>query len=282
MSENKKENNETFDNSKKYNLKKYNVLAKKNTSDIYNITINEFEGPLDLLCYLIKNNQMDINNINISEVSNQYMDYLEKMEKLNLEIASEFVVMASTLLYIKSKKVLPNKDEKEENEPTEEELVQRIVEYNKYKNISGLLKEKYEENKHKLTKPKTLLKLPNKEFTGSYDKELLAKFYKLQILKYKEKMNKKRDDIEKLVIKENVTVKSKLKEILIAFKKSKQFVFNKLFVSKKRSKQEIVVAFMAMLEMSKKDKLKINQTELFGDITVTQIADFTENEIINS
>lgn len=282
MSENKKENNETFDNSKKYNLKKYNVLAKKNTSDIYNITINEFEGPLDLLCYLIKNNQMDINNINISEVSNQYMDYLEKMEKLNLEIASEFVVMASTLLYIKSKKVLPNKDEKEENEPTEEELVQRIVEYNKYKNISGLLKEKYEENKHKLTKPKMLLKLPNKEFVGSYDKELLAKFYKLQILKYKEKMNKKRDDIEKLVIKENVTVKSKLKEILIAFKKSKQFVFNKLFVSKKRSKQEIVVAFMAMLEMSKKDKLKINQTELFGDITVTQIADFTENEITNS
>lgn len=225
---------------------------------------------------------MDINNINISEVSNQYMDYLNQMEKLNLEIASEFVVMASTLLYIKSKKVLPNKDEKEENEPTEEELVQRIVEYNKYKNISGLLKEKYEENKHKLTKPKMLLKLPNKEFVGSYDKELLAKFYKLQILKYKEKMNKKRDDIEKLVIKENVTVKSKLKEILIAFKKSKQFVFNKLFVSKKRSKQEIVVAFMAMLEMSKKDKLKINQTELFGDITVTQIADFTENEITNS
>lgn len=223
-----------------------------------------------MLCYLVKNNQMDIYNINISEIIEQYLIYLEEMRELNLEIASEFIVMASTLLYIKSKKLIPTKKE-EVDEITEEELVNRIIEYSKYKEISKKFKDKYLEYNYRVTKPQTLLTLPKKEFAGTYSIEELSKAYKRQILKYKEKENQKKDDIEKLVLKENITIKSKLKEVLKVFAKTKEFVFNKIFMGEKRSKQEIVVAFLAVLEMSKKDKVTIEQKGLFSDINVKKI-----------
>ena len=94
----------------------------------YAIKIENFEGPLDLLCHLIEKNKMDIYDIHLNEITDQYIQYLNQMEKMNLEIASEFVVMASTLLYLKSKNLLP-KQEEEEEELTEEELIRRIIEY---------------------------------------------------------------------------------------------------------------------------------------------------------
>ena len=105
----------------------------------YAIKIDKFEGPLDLLCHLIDVNKMDIYDININQITDQYIKYLNEMEKMNLEIASEFLVMASTLLYLKSKKLLPKQDEEQE-ELTEEELIQRIIDYKKYKEISKTLK----------------------------------------------------------------------------------------------------------------------------------------------
>ena len=106
----------------------------------YSIKIDNFQGPLDLLCHLIDCNKMNIYDIKISEITDQYIEYLNQMEKLNLEIASEFLIMASTLLYLKSKKLLP-KQEIEEEEITEEELIRRIIDYKKYKEISKALKE---------------------------------------------------------------------------------------------------------------------------------------------
>ena len=106
----------------------------------YSIKIDNFEGPLDLLIYLIEKNKMDIYDIHLAEITDQYIEYLNAMEKLNLEIASEFLVMASSLLYLKSKRLLP-KEEEDTEELTEEELIRRIIEYKKYKEISGKLKE---------------------------------------------------------------------------------------------------------------------------------------------
>ena len=108
----------------------------------YPIKIDNFEGPLDLLCHLIDKNKMNIYDINLSEITDQYMEYLRQNERMNLEIASEFLVMASTLLYLKSKNLLP-KQEDEEEEITEEELIRRIIEYKKFKEISKVLKENY-------------------------------------------------------------------------------------------------------------------------------------------
>ena len=108
----------------------------------YSIKIDNFEGPLDLLCYLIDKNKMNIYDVNLSDITDQYIEYLDAMEEMNLEIASEFLIMASTLLYLKSKKLLPKQDEEEE-EITEEELIRRIIEYKKFKEISKTLKENY-------------------------------------------------------------------------------------------------------------------------------------------
>ena len=108
----------------------------------YELRLDNFEGPLDVLVYLIDKNKMNIYDISIAEIADQYLAMLKKQESLNLEIASEFIVMASTLLLLKSKKLLPNSDGGDEAELTEEELVRRILEYKKYKEITSLFKEK--------------------------------------------------------------------------------------------------------------------------------------------
>ena len=120
-----------------------NVLTLE--SNKYAIKIDNFEGPLDLLCHLIDKNKMDIYDIKISEIADQYIEYINAMEEANLEVTSEFIIMASTLLFIKSKGLLPNQVENEE-ELTEEQLIERIIEYKKYKEISKTLKEMYKNN----------------------------------------------------------------------------------------------------------------------------------------
>ena len=131
-------------------------------SKIYSIKSNEFEGPLDLLCHLIDKNKMDICDINISDITDQYIEYLKAMEELDLEIASEFVVMASTLLYLKSKTLLPVVETVEEEELTEEELLRRIIEYKKYKEISNKLKDFYAEYSKRNFKEQEKIKFPKK------------------------------------------------------------------------------------------------------------------------
>ena len=110
-------------------------------SNKYELKLDNFEGPLDLLVYLIDKDKMDIYKVNISDIADQYIRYIEEQQQMNLEIASEFLVMASTLLLIKSKGLLP-KEVEDEAEITEEELIRRILEYKKYKEISKLFKEK--------------------------------------------------------------------------------------------------------------------------------------------
>lgn len=122
-----------------------NVLALE-TNKIQ-IKIENFEGPLDLLCHLIDKNKMDIYEINLNEITDQYIEYINQMEKQKLAISSEFLIMASTLLLIKSRGLLPSSDSQGEEEITEEELIRRIVEYKKYKEITSALREMYKENR---------------------------------------------------------------------------------------------------------------------------------------
>ena len=143
----------------------------------YAIKIENFEGPLDLLCHLIEKNKMDIYDINLNEITDQYIQYLNAMEKMNLEIASEFVVMASTLLYLKSKNLLP-KQEEEEEELTEEELIRRIIEYKKYKEISKVLKQNYDINGNRYYKNQEPIKLPKQKLEKEYDNKIIPQIYK--------------------------------------------------------------------------------------------------------
>ena len=133
----------------------------------YEIKLENFEGPLDLLCHLVDKNKMDIYQVNISKITDQYMEYIKQMEEQKLEVTSEFIIMASTLLYIKSKGLLPNEVE-EEAELTEEELVRRIIEYKKYKEIAKKLREYYEINCKRFYKLPELIELPKQKIEKTY------------------------------------------------------------------------------------------------------------------
>lgn len=233
----------------------------------YAIKIDKFQGPLDLLCHLIDVNKMDIYDINLNEITDQYIQYLNAMEKMNLEIASEFLVMASTLLYLKSKKLLPKQDEETE-ELTEEELINRIIEYKKFKEISKILRENYIEYSNRIFKKQEEIELPKKKLETNYESTLIPKLYKDLVERTSQKMNTNAKNIEKIALVENYTVGSKVKEMYKVLIKQKRFIFNKLFSIKKHNKQEVVTAFSGLLEMSRRSKVETTQEELFGDITV--------------
>lgn len=233
----------------------------------YSIKTSNFEGPLDLLCHLIDKNKMDIYDIKINEIADQYIEYLNHMEEMNLDIASEFVIMASTLIYLKSKSLLPKQDVEEE-ELTEEELIQRIIEYKKYKEIIKKLKVNYEENSKIYLGTRENIELPKQEIEKEYEKDLIPNLYKSLLQKNEEKINKNAENIEKIAITDNYTVTSKVKEMFKALIKNNKFVFNKLFSIKEHNKQEVVTAFSGLLEMSKRDKVNTTQEDLFKDIIV--------------
>ena len=242
-----------------------NVLALETRK--YSIKINNFEGPLDLLCHLIDKNKMDIYDINISEITDQYIKYIEQMEKMNLEITSEFLVMSSTLLYLKSKHLLPKQQEDEE-EITEEELIRRIIEYKKYKEITKKLKENFLQYSKRFYKLPEEIELPKQKIEKNYDSTIIPKIYKELLQRNTEKINENASNIEKIAITETYTVGNTVKEMYRALVKFKKFTFNKLFSLKKHDKNEVVTAFSGLLEMSRRNKVTTEQDELFGDIEV--------------
>ena len=233
----------------------------------YLIKIDKFEGPLDLLIYLIEKNKMDIYDINLTEITEQYIEYLNQMDKLNLEIASEFLVMASSLLYLKSKKLLP-KQEEETEELTEEELIRRIIEYKKYKEMSAKFKENYLIYSKRITKNPENITLPKKQLEKKYTSEIIPNIYKNLLNRTSQRLNQNAKNIDKIALVDNYTVASKVKEMLKVLVKQRKFVFNKMFSIKQKDKQEVVTAFSGLLELSRRNKIKTNQEKTFGDIYV--------------
>ena len=242
-----------------------NVLTLE--SNKYAIKIDNFEGPLDLLCHLIDKNKMNIYDIKISEIADQYIEYINQMEENNLEVTSEFLVMASTLLLLKSKGLLPNQVEAEE-ELTEEQLIQRIIEYKKYKEITSKLRANYEEFSKRFFKIAEVIELPKQKLEVEYDPQMLPKIYKAIIERNNEKINQNAKNIEKIAIVETYTVASKVKEMFKELVRKPKFVFNKLYSLSKCNKQEVVTAFTGLLELSRRNKVTTVQETLFGDKTV--------------
>ena len=233
----------------------------------YAIKIENFEGPIELLCTLIEKNKMSIYDINLSEITEQYIVYINQMERMNLEVTSEFLVMASTLLYLKSRKLLPNKQEEEE-EITEEELIRRIIEYKKYKDITTKLRENFNSFSNRFYNLGEEIRLPRQELEVTYEPEKIPEVYADLIERNEVKLNKNAKNIEKIALTENYTVASKLKDMFKELIRNKKFVFNKLFSIKKHNKNEVVTAFTGLLELSRRSKVITEQDGLFGDIMV--------------
>ena len=233
----------------------------------YAIKIENFEGPLDLLCHLIDKNKMNINDIRLSEITDQYIEYINKMEEMNLEVTSEFLIMASTLIYLKSKSLLPKQNEEEE-EISEEELLRRIIEYKKYKEITKTLRAMYEKNATRFYKLPDQIQLPKQKLEREYDKSTIVEAYENIVKINTEKVNENASNIDKIAITDKYTVASKVKEILKELVNRPKFIFNALFSLNKCEKEEVVTAFSGLLELSRRNKVITNQDRIFGDISV--------------
>ena len=234
-----------------------------------NININNFDGPLDLLLHLIKVNEMDIMDIKIEEITKQYIDYINSMESLNIEVASEYLVMASELIEIKSRLLLPKEkleDDSEEEIDPREELARRLLEYDAYKKLSSLLEEKNEVRSFIYTKvPESSSNyIEETNYNGEGNIDDLVEAFKLYL--NRKKMNK---TIKRKVAINEVSVSSRCVEIRNVLKKKKKVSFFSLFESEE--KEYIVATFLAILEMAKNGELNIKQKKNFSDITLESV-----------
>lgn len=242
----------------------------------YQIKMENFEGPLDLLCHLIEKNKMDICDIKINEITNQYLDYLQMMHEMNLDVTSEFIIMASRLIYWKSKSLLPSLENEEEEEI---DLTQMLIEYKKYKENAILLKKNSEEYGGKVYKAPEKIELPKGKIERQYETYIIPEIYAGFVRRENEKKNANADNLAKLAVNEKVTIKSKIKEILKFLLKAPTFVFNKVFNTKQKSKVEVMTAFLGLLELSRANRIQISQNTIFGDINVTKIKRKEYNEM---
>lgn len=226
--------------------------------------IHDFEGPLDLLLHLIKESKMDIMNIEIESITKQYVDFLESQEKMNLEVSSEYLVLAAELIEIKSKMLIPNNkmDEEEEVEDPREELVNRLLEYQAYKDITKVLQEKELLRKDIYTKMPENIRNYVEEVKEIHSdvtlNDLIEAFQKY----YQRKIDTK--PLKTKVTVNEISVSSRRYEIKRLLKSKRRVSFFELFPIV--SKEYIVATFLAVLEMAKNNELRLVQEEAFDDI----------------
>ena len=233
----------------------------------YVTKINEFEGPLDLLLHLIKKSNIDIYDISLSDITDQYLEYIHQMEELNLDIASEYLVMATELLEYKSRSLLPKKieDDKEEEDP-KEELIKRLVDYKKYKEITSEFKKLEDIRSEIYTKtPSNINEYDEKVINNSElsVNDLISAFKKfIDRKEYEKPLNTKITTKELSVSDRIITIKEILKT-----KNEVNFIdlFDKL------TKDYVVVTFLSILEMSKNKEIEIKQDNNFGNIIIKEV-----------
>lgn len=240
------------------------------------VKLQAFEGPLDLLLHLIEKNKVDIYDIPIVEITAQYLEYIQDMETEDMNVMSEFLVMAATLLDIKCRMLLPKEvNEEGEEEDPRAELVQKLLEYKMYKYMSYELKDRQVDAAHTLFKVKTLPK-EIEDYKPPVDmQELLgdANLAKLQDL-FRTVMRRQEDKIDPVrstfgqIEKDEIDVDSKTAYVEEYIRIHKTFGF-KALLEKQRSKIEIIVTFLVMLEMMKLGKISIVQENIFDDIIIT-------------
>ncbi|NLM05110.1 MAG: segregation/condensation protein A [Clostridiales bacterium] len=241
----------------------------------YNIEIEVFKGPFDLLFHLIEKNKIDIYDIPISEIVDQYIDYLYTMESLNLEIASEFLVMASTLIHIKSKLLLPSEvSSQEETEDMDidprDELVKKLLEYKKYKIAAAKLKEQenyYNKLYFKAREELIVNQNDNNVIIEDFNiTNLLETFERIISKKIKEPTLDNDNNI-KAIYRESITIEDQINKIMNVLKSHDFIDFNKMFVNE-NNRLNIIISFLAVLELIKRKEIITYQEKDSDNITI--------------
>ena len=240
----------------------------------------DFEGPFDLLLHLIKKNKMNIYNIEIYKVTNQYLEYLNTRKVMDLEITSEFIVVAATLIEIKSKNLLPKvkvDEEEESEEDIEKRLMERLIEYKKIKNVSEFFKNKYINAGEVFSKKPEIIeeikpeKIDNDDIFKNLTLLDLYNIYNKILETYREKQNKV-NVVQKKIYVDKYKVEDKMEELLERFNSSEVIEFNNL-MKESTCKLETVVTFLALLELIKIRTIQVFQDESFSNILIKRRRD---------
>lgn len=242
------------------------------------VKIENFEGPLDLLLHLIDVNKFNIFDIPIVEITEQYLEYVRNMDKKDLNVTSEFLVMAATLLEIKAKMLLPVEvDEEGEEIDPREELVQKLLEYKMYKYMSYELQDRMQDAEKAMYKQPTIPEevegyiepVDIEKLLGNLTLKKLNEIFQSVMKRQNEKLDPIRSKFGKIE-KEEVSLEDKLDFVESYAKEHQTFSFRKLLEGQK-SKMQVVVTFLAILELMKTGKILIHQETTFGEIMITSV-----------
>lgn len=238
----------------------------------YELQLDQFQGPLELLYQLIKKNKIEISEISLARVTEQYLEYLNNLKDFNLDMASEFMVIAAELIEIKTRTLLPGENNEREEEDSNS-LVNRLKEYHYFKKVSGLLQE-YEENTSRMFTRPILEKFePDKEFKLNLELELdeLIAAYKKAMAAANLEDEQKEEAVERKWHKidfENIRIEDKTEYIKEKLLKSPSGVSFIELIEDKRNRLEIIVTFLSILELAKIKQIKLKQEKIFANIQV--------------
>lgn len=239
----------------------------KNTGDNnYIFKLEKFEGPLDLLLYLIKKTEINIYDIPIHQITEEYLKYITLMKKLDINLAAEFIIMASSLIYIKSKMLLPIESDIEEEyfEDPRTELVNQLLEYQKFKNVSLELEQL------QINQTNLFFREKNQIIFDFNDKDNWVDINLFDLINIFNKLLKETDSGKtEYVVPETVTISMKIEEIRLKLDESSSINFTSLF-DDLFNVWELIVTFLAILELVKQKIIFIKQHKLFGDIKITK------------
>ena len=233
----------------------------------YTFRLEMFEGPLDLLLHLINKNELDITNIPIALITDQYLEYLKLMKVLNLDVAGEYLLMASTLLHIKSKMLLPtpSEEEEEEGEDPRAELVRRLLEYQKYKKAALEF-----ERRPVLDRDVFIRLIPLDTEEPEEEGRIEVNLFEL-LEAFRRVLERAKPEAFHEVILDRLSVEEKIQEILSLLQREKRSMAFHLLFSEQASRREIIVTFLAILELVKMKLIRIFQTAPFETIRISPI-----------
>lgn len=218
-----------------------------------------FDGPLDLLLHLLSKNKVEIKDIPIASILDQYLEYIRQMKEFDLEVASEFITMAAQLMYIKSKMLLPVYEDESQEDPRAS-LVEALLEYQRIKEAGSVLSLRAQIGRDLFVKGQEQLEKEKGTFTGSYSYEVLTRALEDILQRAQRKLPPPVTAFQGIVGRETVPVDDKIGEIVRLFVKKPKLSFEQLVLSAK-SRSEIVAIFLAVLELSKTRKIMIEETE---------------------
>lgn len=246
------------------------------------LKLENFEGPFDLLLTLIEKQSVEITDISISEVTDQYLAVIFDKGGFKVELGSEFLVMAATLIRMKTSRLLPKPPtETPPEEMTEEQLAAHLRLYREYKQAAENLNVRYEFWQDALYREQEIIDFPKLEEEIKLEPASLIAGYERARLRFEAFRNDNKEKMDVILKIEKVSLREKISQFVKVFKHKLKVTFSEMFNTKRNSVPEVVTGFLAVLELNRRDKVNLNQNELFGEIEITKKTDEFDDMMLN-